>query len=76
MKMPFRRYGKHDPMPLAYIRQIPGMYGIVSAVYDVPVGEVWPPKSLQALKACVEGCSLKSKVIESVPAHMAFTTVP
>jgi hypothetical protein len=28
-------------VPLSHIRQIPGIDGIVSAVYDVPVGEVW-----------------------------------
>jgi mannonate dehydratase len=37
MKITFRWYGDSDPVPLDYIRQIPGMYGIVSAVYDVPV---------------------------------------
>lgn len=42
MKMTFRWYGDNDPVPLSYIRQIPGMYGIVSAVYDVPVGAAWP----------------------------------
>ena len=42
VKMTFRWYGDTDPVPLAYIRQIPGMHGIVSAVYDVAVGEVWP----------------------------------
>ena len=42
MKMTFRWYGESDPVTLENIRQIPGMYGIVSAIYDVPVGEVWP----------------------------------
>ena len=41
-------------MTLDYIRQIPGMYGIVSAVYDVPVGEIWPIDKIQALKAKIE----------------------
>ena len=57
MKMSFRWYGDTDPVSLAYIRQIPGMHGIVSAVYDVPVGEVWPMDSL-ALKAKVEAHGL------------------
>ncbi|GLF89364.1 hypothetical protein Saga11_06230 [Bacillus safensis] len=38
MNMQFRWYGEGDPVSLAYIRQIPGMKGIVSAVYDVPAG--------------------------------------
>ena len=67
--MSFRWYGDHDPVPLAYIRQIPGMHGIVSAVYDVPVGEVWPMDSILALKAKVEAHGMVLEVIESVPVH-------
>ena len=37
MKMTFRWYGESDSIPLSYIRQIPGMSGVVTAVYDVPV---------------------------------------
>ena len=49
MKMSFRWYGDSDPVSLAYIRQIPGVENIVSAVYDVPVGEVWPVENIQKL---------------------------
>ena len=69
MKMTFRWYGDSDPVPLAYIRQIPGIYGIVSAVYDVPVGEVWPLANIRALKAKIEAEGLKFDVVESVPVH-------
>ncbi len=69
MKMTFRWYGESDPVPLAYIRQIPGMDGIVSAVYDVAVGEVWPLENIRALKAKIESHGLKFEVIESVPVH-------
>src|SRR5690348_2347975 len=69
MKMTFRWYGESDPVPLAYIRQIPGMYGIVSAIYDVPVGEVWPIEKIRALKDTIEAHGLKLEVIESVPVH-------
>lgn len=69
MKMTFRWYGESDPVKLEYIRQIPGMYGIVSAIYDVPVGEVWPLDKLQALRARIEGAGLKFEVVESVPVH-------
>ena len=41
MKLTFRWYGPSDPVTLDQIRQIPSMTGIVSAVYDVPAGEVW-----------------------------------
>jgi mannonate dehydratase len=69
MKMTFRWYGDADPVPLAHIRQIPGVVGIVSAIYDVPVGEVWPVDKIQALKSKVEAHGLKLEVIESVPVH-------
>ena len=63
--MSFRWFGDSDPVPLSYIRQIPGMHGIVSAIYDVPVGEVWPLDKIQALKAKVEAHGLALDVIES-----------
>jgi mannonate dehydratase len=69
MKMTFRWYGESDPVRLEYIRQIPGMYGIVSAIYDVPVGEVWPVEKLQALRNRIEAAGLKFEVVESVPVH-------
>jgi len=69
MKMTFRWYGESDPVKLEYIRQIPGMYGIVSAIYDVPVGEVWPMGKLNALRERIEGCGLKFEVVESIPVH-------
>ena len=69
MKMTFRWYGDSDPVRLDYIRQIPGMYGIVSAVYDVPVGEVWPVENIRRLKDKIESHGLKFEVIESVPVH-------
>ncbi|WP_437759356.1 mannonate dehydratase [Sorangium sp. So ce1389] len=69
MKMTFRWYGENDPVKLEYIRQIPGIYGIVSAIYDVPVGEVWPLERLQALRARIEGVGLRFEVVESVPVH-------
>ncbi|WP_436960664.1 mannonate dehydratase [Staphylococcus xylosus] len=69
MKMTFRWYGKDDPISLEYIKQIPGMKGIVSAIYDIPVGEVWPLDKIQELKSEIENANLELSVIESVPVH-------
>ena len=69
MKMTFRWYGKDDPISLEYIKQIPGMKGIVSAIYDVPVGEVWPLDKIKALKQEIEDAGMELSVIESVPVH-------
>ena len=46
MKLSFRWYGEDDKVTLENIRQIPGMHSIVTAVYDVPVGEVWSEESI------------------------------
>ena len=46
MKLSFRWYGADDKVTLENIRQIPKMEAIVTAVYDVPVGEVWSEKSI------------------------------
>ena len=69
MKMSFRWYGPDDPVTLQNIRQIPNMQAIVTAVYDVPVDEVWSRKSIAALKKQVEDNGLQFEVIESVPVH-------
>ncbi|WP_028229527.1 mannonate dehydratase [Paraburkholderia ferrariae] len=69
MKMSFRWYGEPDPVPLQYIRQIPGLTHIVSAIYDEPVGETWPPHKIAALKARIEAAGLSFEVVESVPVH-------
>ncbi len=69
MKLSFRWYGAEDAIPLQYIAQIPGMQAVVTAVYDVPVGEVWPRESIRALKSSVEAAGLLFEVIESIPVH-------
>ncbi len=69
MKMTFRWYGKDDPVTLEKIRQIPGVTGIVSAIYDIPVGEAWSYERILELKCEVEAAGLELSVIESVPVH-------
>ncbi|MDP4133716.1 MAG: mannonate dehydratase [Bacillota bacterium] len=69
MEMTFRWYGEDDPVTLDKIKQIPGMQGIVSAIYDIPVGEAWPLKRVLKLNETVEKKGLKLSVIESVPVH-------
>lgn len=70
MKMTFRWFGEgYDSISLDKIRQIPGKPGIVSAIYDVPVGEVWPEEKIKKLKETVENAGLELEVIESVNVH-------
>lgn len=69
MKLSFRWYGDDDKVTLQNIRQIPGMYSIVTAVYDVPVGEVWSRETIAHLKKETEEAGLAFEVIESIPVH-------
>lgn len=69
MKMTFRWYGEKDSIPLEYIKQIPNMSGVVTAVYDTPVGEVWEEKKIARLKSLCDRAGLEMEVIESVPVH-------
>lgn len=67
--MTFRWYGDKDSIAIEKIAQIPVIDGVVSAVYDVPVGEVWSCESIAAIKDKANKCGLKFEVVESVPVH-------
>ncbi len=69
MKLTFRWYGEKDCIPLNYIKQIQSMTGVVTAVYDTPVGEVWEESSIARLKSLCDEAGLEMEVIESVPVH-------
>ena len=70
MKMVFRWYGsKFDPIPLRYIKQIPGVSGVVGTLMDMPAGEVWPLEAIMAQKAEANAAGLELEVIESVNVH-------
>ena len=69
MKMTFRWYGDDDKVTLDNIRQIPGMVGVVSAIYDIPVGEIWSMEKILELKNKIELKGLTFEVVESVPVH-------
>lgn len=69
MHMTFRWYGPQDAVRLEYIRQIPGVRGIVSAVYDVPVGDAWPEANIAQLGEQIANAGLELAVVESIPVH-------
>jgi mannonate dehydratase len=69
MRMTFRWFGPNDAIPLAYVRQIPGVRGVVSALYDIAVGEPWPADALAQLADGVDDAGLELAVIESIPVH-------
>lgn len=70
MKMTFRWFGEGaDPIPLQYIRQIPGMTGIMGVLDQYAAGEVWPEEDIADLVAQANANGLECKVIESVNVH-------
>lgn len=69
MQMTLRWFGADDPVTLPHIRQIPGVTGIVSALYDVPVGDAWPRAKLSALADAIDAAGLSLAVVESIPVH-------
>ena len=70
MNMTFRWYGEaYDPIPLQYIRQIPGMTGIMGVLDQYAAGEVWERGEIEKLIARVRAGGLECRVIESVNVH-------
>jgi len=67
MKLVFRWYGESDKVTLENIRQIPVIDGIVSAIYDTPVGTAWSKASINELVAKAHASGLSFEVVESVP---------
>ncbi len=70
MNIVFRWFGEQDDhISLDEIRQIPGIDGVVTALYQIPVGEVWPLEDIKQLKNTVNAYDLSFEVIESVNIH-------
>ncbi|PYP39755.1 MAG: mannonate dehydratase [Gemmatimonadetes bacterium] len=69
MLMSFRWFGPDDRVTLENIRQIPGVVGIVSALHEVPPGEVWPQDALRRLGDRIAAAGLRFAVAESIPVH-------
>lgn len=70
MQMTMRWFGPdEDKVTLENIRQVPGVEGVVGALYDVAVGEVWPVDKIKTLIELAHTAGLKMEVIESVNIH-------
>ena len=66
MERTWRWFGKKDKITLAQLKQI-GVEGIVTALHDVPLGEVWTREKIHELKEYIESYGMKWSVVESLP---------
>ena len=66
MEKTWRWFGKKDEITLTMLRQI-GVEGIVTALHDVPNGEVWPLETVKEMKEYIESAGLRWSVVESLP---------
>ncbi len=73
MEMTLRWYGsKFDSVTLEQIRQIPGVTGVITTLYDTEPGQVWEREAIRRMKEEVEQAGLKVAGIESVNVHEAI----
>ncbi len=69
MQMTMRWFGPADPVRLDYIRQVPGLTGIVSSLHDVAVGTAWTTDGVAAHAELIDKAGLRFAVVESIPVH-------
>lgn len=73
MEMTLRWYGsKFDTVTLKQIRQIPGVGGVITTLYDTKPGEVWSREQICVMIDEVEAAGLHVAGIESVNVHDAI----
>jgi mannonate dehydratase len=71
MEKTWRWFGKNDKIKLNMLRQI-GVEGIVSALHDIPNGEVWPLDAINDYKNNIESFGLRWSVVESLAVSEAI----
>ena len=70
MEMTLRWYGTgFDSVTLQQIRQVPGVHGVITTLYDSVPGDAWEKDAIKKIKSEVEAAGLKIAGIESVNIH-------
>ena len=71
MEKTWRWFGKNDKITLPMLRQI-GVEGIVTALHEIPNGEVWPLEAILNQKTYIETYGLRWSVVESLQVSEAI----
>lgn len=71
MEKTWRWFGRKDPITLDMLRQI-GVEGIVTALHDVPNGEIWTEEAVLDLRNFIESSGMRWSVVESLPVSEAI----
>lgn len=66
MEKTWRWFGRKDRITLSMLRQI-GVEGIVTALHEVPNGEIWTEEAIRGLRAYIESYGMRWSVVESLP---------
>ena len=71
MEKTWRWFGRKDKITLPMLRQI-GVEGIVTALHEVPNGEIWPYEMICDLRDEIAAHGMRWSVVESLPVSEAI----